>query len=53
VGDTGTGTGNPGLPRTRRVSGNPNAVDVEIFRISSNGSPINDDFPFHLAVFCP
>jgi hypothetical protein len=53
VGDTGTATGAPGLTRPRRSSSSSSAVVVETFRITSNGTPVNDDYPFHLAVFCP
>jgi hypothetical protein len=53
IGDTGTGTGAPGLVRTRGSSTSSSQVVIDTYRITANGSPVADDYPFHLAVFCP
>jgi hypothetical protein len=52
IGDPGSATGTAGLVRTRQSSSNVNAVVVETYRVSSNGSTLLDDNSFHLAVFC-
>jgi hypothetical protein len=52
MGDTGTTAVTPGLIRTRRSSTNTSTVLVDTFRISSNGTPQQDDYSFHLGVFC-
>jgi hypothetical protein len=52
IGDTGTASGPAGLIRTHLSPSNTSVVIVETFRISANGSTPNDDYPFHLGVFC-
>src|SRR5207302_3618467 len=52
IGDVGTGTGSTGLTRVRSSSITNTAVVVETYRISTNGSTISDDYPFHIFVTC-
>jgi hypothetical protein len=51
IGDVGSATGTAGITRTRSGP-TTSSVVVETFRISTNGSLLADDYPFHLVVFC-